>query len=587
MELALYDIWRYQDIVHASHTARNAWTIPQREASAAAGALVQPTSRQQQQKPVWWLSSSLSEMERAQVLSLLLRGNREFHYGDYPDRLDGTDDESEDAKENNRQQDLNKKKDGHQTVTTNTRRRSRSLSTATATATATTTTNHSSTRIPWRQQVQQRQTVEDWSKMGPMVLLWIPPLLGFIPTLLAIAAPQSFTHHFHNAYERVQFALVEEEHRRHEFHAVVVRQPNWEQHGVSSWLLSSGSSSSSSDTTSFLDRLRPFFSTVPALQHQSTAARNTNNIRTQSSSAAPSIALVPNPVGLYETLFAGESGCDSGSSSAFLSQNGPRQQQQQQQQQPQQQSQSCCRSLDKCSPRYLYHLALAAGVYQSWRIPYIHQALAWITPAAWLRSQIRTIVLSWVEEDAQLLVEGHDQTQCAALTNDEVLDACLLRNLPIVVVVAVAVEVSAQSKNDHGDDEMDNHNNVNNKLKALRQGPESVDYSTMRVNLTHHLQCMAVVYPHVLYNQTSTKQEQLQQQRIDRGGATEEDRQKWHALSEQTKERLGLFALHLSILRDQIIMPRQEQQELVARQVHNKNNNNNSMVIPHSLSDYY
>ena len=389
MALAIRDTVQYQNIVDAKNTRRNAWTT-----NAPRNAL--------------WATSKplhlISEQERAQVLSLLLAENREFHYGD----------------------DLSKDDKGQRIAT----------------------------RVPWRQQYQQRLPVEDLGRLGPLILLWIPPIVGFIPTILSIAAPQVFTRHFHNAYEIVKYSLIEEQQRRQEFPAVL-------QKGLSS------------ASTQSLHRLQTFFSKIPL----SNDDNQTNLSMT---------AFVQNPVGLYEALF--------GSSSVFQQRN----------------SKALFSSLDDLPAPHIRHLALATGVYQSLRIPYLNQFMASMTPTALLRSQLRKILFTMVEEDAQLIVEGHERAQCTSLTDQEVLDACLMRNLPIVL-----------------DDE-------------IERGPEVVQYHSMRLNLTDHLQCMASVYKHV-----------LDTMRRQQGLAGELDQLEVHSLSESTKERLGMFAIHTAILRQE------------------------------------
>ena len=76
-------------------------------------------------------------------------------------------------------------------------------------------------------------------------------------------------------------------------------------------------------------------------------------------------------------------------------------------------------------------LSLATGIYQSlpkWLSPWITE---W-TPAWCLAYQIDSIGRSIVQDDSLLLEERHDITRCQTLTDIEVLDACLIRGLPIM-----------------------------------------------------------------------------------------------------------------------------------------------------------
>ena len=65
-------------------------------------------------------------------------------------------------------------------------------------------------KLPRRQYVQQHQLIRDFKKMLPLVIIWIPPIIGFLPTILAVVAPrQSMSRHFHNRYELETFAQIE------------------------------------------------------------------------------------------------------------------------------------------------------------------------------------------------------------------------------------------------------------------------------------------------------------------------------------------------------------------------------------------
>merc|ERR1712113_880200 len=99
-----------------------------------------------------------------------------------------------------------------------------------------------------------------------------------------------------------------------------------------------------------------------------------------------------------------------------------------------------------------------------------------MVPTFVLRMDLRRTIFRLVEEDAQLLAEYCDLARCETLTDREVLDACLARNPPIVLV-----SVDGEQKS-HWDN-----------IDTLQKGPEMVDYQEMRINLTHYLGDMAVV----------------------------------------------------------------------------------------------
>ena len=396
MALVVDDIVRYQTIIEAKNTAMNSWKVESEVASGRRTRLVGGGS-----KPL----QALSKGERAHALSLLLPESREYHYGDGLDQL------------------LSLTSKDHRMT--------------------------HSTIMPWRQRQQQQQTIEDLSRLTPLILLWIPPILGFIPTILAIAAPQTFTRHFHNRYEVLQYSLIEEQQRRNEFTAV----------------LGEGFGANSKE---LLERISHFFVSTP---------RGGEN-RTDQLAIA-----INDPIGLYETLFEFSSVFHRGRLAV-------------------------CSSLDELPARYLQRLSVAMGT-QSIGIPSVNQMMASVTPAPILRSQIRKGLFNLVESDALLLVEGHDQSKCESLTDQEVFDACLERNFPIALT---------------GD---------------IGKGPEVVNYNAMRRDLTDHMQYMASVHQHVLDKMLMRRNEQPSKERQD-----------IHALSETSKERLGMFTVHIGILRE-------------------------------------
>ena len=76
-------------------------------------------------------------------------------------------------------------------------------------------------RIPRRQYEQQRQTMEDYKLMGILLALWMPPIIGDLPVLLAAFFPrQVLTRQFHNPYEWEAYAQMEYSQRKSAFIAL-------------------------------------------------------------------------------------------------------------------------------------------------------------------------------------------------------------------------------------------------------------------------------------------------------------------------------------------------------------------------------
>lgn len=73
-------------------------------------------------------------------------------------------------------------------------------------------------RIPRRQYEQQRRAVVDIGALAPIILLWIPPIIGFLPMILGVTAPrQVLSRQFHNKYEIYHYAEIEYQQRKREF----------------------------------------------------------------------------------------------------------------------------------------------------------------------------------------------------------------------------------------------------------------------------------------------------------------------------------------------------------------------------------
>ena len=141
-------------------------------------------------------------------------------------------------------------------------------------------------------------------------------------------------------------------------------------------------------------------------------------------------------------------------------------------------------------------MSLATGIYQSlpkWLSPWITE---W-TPSWCLAYQIDRVGRMVVQDDILLLEEEHDVTGCSTLTDTEVLDACLIRGLPVM-------SHSAEER---------------------------------RKCLTNHLKLIRSVKQRLL-----VRQQQQQQQQLGKGGNN-------NGRNLSKTEGFRLFTLHLNPLR--------------------------------------
>jgi LETM1-like protein len=70
-------------------------------------------------------------------------------------------------------------------------------------------------RLPRRQFIQQQRFLQDARDIMPLFLLWIPPIIGYLPMILAVVAPrQVLTPQFTNEYERYLYAAWQANERR-------------------------------------------------------------------------------------------------------------------------------------------------------------------------------------------------------------------------------------------------------------------------------------------------------------------------------------------------------------------------------------
>lgn len=87
-------------------------------------------------------------------------------------------------------------------------------------------------------------------------------------------------------------------------------------------------------------------------------------------------------------------------------------------------------SLDSYPREHLISLALANGLYQ--HLPEFLSTLA-ARLCPWLRYEIRRIGTDITTDDKLLLEEAYDSNGCYSMTDEEVINACLMRGLPVTV----------------------------------------------------------------------------------------------------------------------------------------------------------
>lgn len=76
-------------------------------------------------------------------------------------------------------------------------------------------------RIPRRQYEEQRRTRLDIRTMLPLIIIWIPPIIGVLPPILAVTAPrQVLSRQFHGESEVEQYAQIEYKQRESVYQAL-------------------------------------------------------------------------------------------------------------------------------------------------------------------------------------------------------------------------------------------------------------------------------------------------------------------------------------------------------------------------------
>jgi hypothetical protein len=234
-------------------------------------------------------------------------------------------------------------------------------------------TNNPLSVVPWRQREQQRRFLDSLSTVLPTVVLWLLPIVGYVPMLLAILAPrQLLSRHFFNQYEILQFNRLEYQ-QRYEHYAPVQQ------------------------LAAFAFDKRGLDELFGNDQHWS-----------GSDSAGP----LPADLDHVVEWMTGSKSTNATNASASL--------------------------LDRMPRRYLVEFALAVGVYPTLSSPW-NSRLAHCSPTWWLQRQLRHLAQAVAEDDRALqrLVreeEGRGMDALASLTDVEIMDACLLRGLPLTNV---------------------------------------------------------------------------------------------------------------------------------------------------------
>ena len=240
--------------------------------------------------------------------------------------------------------------------------------------------------IPRRQHEQQRALRKDVGKMLPLVILWIPPMVGYIPLALALTIPrQVLSRQFLNDYEIQTYSATECEQRVK--HCATLAKLFWDIYSAASGNL---------------------YEDVTFQQQLVKKGQNAD-------AAGPIIDPLP-----FYTVF-----CDdlkdiqesTTTRTPLDSQNHH--------------LGGTLSSVDIIPREYLIPLALACGVHS--HLPdRLSHTITKRSPMWYLQWQVRQRAQIVAQDDALLLFEGYDSLeQCQYLTALEVQDACLMRGLPI------------------------------------------------------------------------------------------------------------------------------------------------------------
>lgn len=220
--------------------------------------------------------------------------------------------------------------------------------------------------VTYREHDEQRRLKDDVRKVGPVVLLWIPPGIGYLAMFLVILAPrQALSRQFYNRYEKELYASIEYRQCKRHFRALAEQ----------------------------------VFGSVMVNVH------SLDIPVTGQDAAGPTVDLVA----FYSVFSDTAESVDSRLPAGKLA------------------------HLEAYPREHLTSLALANGLYQSFPDP-LSRLFAYLCP--WLRSEVRRIANLVGTDDKLLLEEAYDSNGCESLTDQEVLDACLMRGLPVTVSYA-------------------------------------------------------------------------------------------------------------------------------------------------------
>jgi hypothetical protein len=243
-------------------------------------------------------------------------------------------------------------------------------------------------RIPRRQYQQMLQFQRDFHIVLPMLLLTAPPIIGYLPLVLAIVAPrQVLSRQFHNEHEISTIRQQEYQQRQEQYHEMA----------------------NSNLGKALGDALRGNLSAI--MQHRNDDLRE--------DAAGPILNLSAVETAMFSNRVKHDSVASKASGSYLVSHL------------PQMHDFTSWNHVPRA---YLEQLALASGVFQMYPT-WIGKVFISGYSRNWLQRQLKDIANSTFLDDIMLLEEGYDQSGCQSLTDMEVADACLVRGLPVCIAV--------------------------------------------------------------------------------------------------------------------------------------------------------
>jgi len=353
-------------------------------------------------------------------------------------------------------------------------------------------------RIPRRQYEQQRRLVEDLSKVGPLVALWIPPIIGYLPMLLAMFAPrQVLSRQFLNDYEVHQYAELEYRQRKSLFPTVA--SMFWTMTAPRQVVVREGK-----QVGAILQE------TEPPQRQETGEGVEVEEKGQEFDAAGPIIDAFP-----YYPVFTdagnivvnrGDDIVTTGNpdtiSDSVLKSSAHREL-----------LAGVLTSVDDMPREYLVPFALAVGINQNFPLWFSRFVTDRLTPSRWLRYRVNRVALVVAEDDDNLLLENYHLDGCQSLTEVEAMDACLMRGLPIGIPTA-----------------------------------------DQRVCLTNHLNTIASV------KERLATLRQRQQPDTEEEDNDDENDGIGQPMTQAEKQSFGLFTLHIPIIRD--FFKQQQQQKV-------------------------